>query len=253
MSDDIDMKNYAGALPDSAAADQPIVDTNSYQQELQSEEFPVQKDLLEQTVKEEVASLPSKQELNFHALREEVDRIKAEKKELEYNLELLRANVQRPQEQSNVPRDRKMFEGMNDDEIPNVSEIRKEWDVRESQYQARIEELEVAQKFPDYAEVIEKYALPLVKQKPHLADGIRGANNKALFAYELGKMAQQMHVAQSAPPQRSSDAQRMIENSRKPGTLAQTGGQGALSKADYYASMSDTEFMKLATANLGAI
>ncbi len=172
MSFDIDMKTFAGAPSDPVAVDQPIVDTNSYQQELKTEEFPVQTEFLDQPViKQEVDEIPSKQELNFRALREEVDRIKAEKKELEYNMDLMRANMaQRPQESSIKPK--KMFDGMNDDDIPNVSEIRKEWDQKESQYQSRIEELQVAQQYSDYAEVIEKYALPLVKQKPHLAEGM---------------------------------------------------------------------------------
>ena len=53
--------------------------------------------------------------------------------------------------------------------------------------------------------------------------------------------------------QKSENAQRIVENARKPGTLSQGGGQAALSKADYFASMSDAEFMKMATRNLEGI
>lgn len=262
MSLDIDMENFnfAGAVKDPAAVDQPVVDTNSYNQE--AEEFPVQKQLLDQPVKTEVDSQPERasqnpQAENFRALREEVDRIKsereAEKREHQVQLDMLRANLaQSNQSKQPVPTEKKMFDGMKDDDIPNVSELRREWEQRETSYQARLEELQVQQMYPDYKEVIEKYALPLVQQKPHLAEGIQGATNKALFAYELGKMAQQMHVPQVAS-QKSENAQRMVENSRKPGTLSQAGGQAALSKADYFASMSDQEFMKFATRNLEGI
>lgn len=259
------MKNFTGEVDDPAAVDQQIIDTNSYQQEV-GEEF-LTKEMQEasatpqEPVINQVEEQISKQELNFKALREEVDRIKAEReterRDHQLQLEMLRVNTQRPPEQEVRPR--KMFDGMDETDVPNVKEIRHAWEQRESEYQTRIEELQVAQQHPDYAEVIEKFALPLVKEKPHLAEGIQGARNKALFAYELGKMAQQMQQAQQvAPaepqvPQRSMDAKRIVENARKPGTLSQAGGQSVLSKADYYASMSDQEFMRMATKNLEEI
>ncbi len=255
MSLDIDMQSYAGASTDSAAGSQQVVDTNSYQE---AQEFPVQTELLDADVKQEVNDPNiNPQAEHFRALREEVDRIKAEKeterKEYQLQLDIFKANLA----QQNVARQpeppaRKMFEGMDDSDVPNVKELRQEWAQREAGYQARLEELQVQQLHPDYAEVIEKYALPLVKQKPHLAEGIQGATNKALFAYELGKMAQQMQ-SNSTVSQQSSNAQRMVENSKKPGTLSQAGGQSVLGKADYIASMSDQEFMKYASRHLEGI
>lgn len=261
---DIDMKSYAGATKGPAAADQP--DTNSYMNEVHTEEFPVQQELLENNdqladarneIKSEVNEQPTRQELNFQSLREEVDRLKAErereKQEHQLQLDIFRANLA----QQNAPKpqpEKKMFEGMQDDDIPNVSELRREWNQREVMYQQKLEELQVAQQYPDYAEVISNYALPLVKQKPHLAQGLNGAENKALFAYELGKMAQKMQMQQPVPgaptPQPNANAQRMVENSRKPASLAQAGGQNVLGQADYYASMSDAEFVKFASRHM---
>jgi hypothetical protein len=258
MSFDIDMQNYAGELSNPAAGDSPV-DTNLYQE---VEEFPVQKDLLDQPPQDDpIHKAPevNPQAEHFRALREEVDRIKAEKeaekREYQAQLDMLRANLNQVNSQRQPePQSKKMFEGMDETDVPNVRELRNEWEQREAGYQSRIEELQVAQMHPDYAEVIEKFALPLVQQKPHLAEGIQGARNKALFAYELGKMAQQMQMAQApAAPQVSENAQRIVENSKKPGTLSQAGGQGALSKADYFATMSDQEFMKFASRNLEGI
>lgn len=257
MSFDIDMQNFAGASTDPAAVDQ-VVDTNSYHQG--EEDYPVNTALMEQPKEaqepEKLASNPQAE--NFRALREEIDRIKvereAEKRDHQVQLEMLRANIahqqqpQRPQEQ----RSNRMFDGMKDDDVPNVAELRTEWSRKEADYQARLEELQVQQMYPDYTEVIEKFALPLVKQKPYLAEGIQGASNKALFAYELGKMAQQIQ-GQKVEVTRNQNAERIVENSKKPGTLSQAGGQAALSKADYFASMSDQEFMKMATRNLEGI
>lgn len=263
---DIDMENF-GRMSDSAAVSQPQhVDTNSYHQE--DSEFPVQKELLD-LPKEEEPKLPQEPEVNpqaehFRALREEIDRIKqdreAEKRDHQLQLDMLRANLNKQQSQKEQPQAIKPFDGMEDSDVPNVAEIRREWQnlqherkAQEAAYQARLEELQVQQMYPDYAEVIEKFALPLVKQKPHLAEGIQGASNKALMAYEIGKMAQQLQQQTQATTSKSETAKRIIDNSRKPGTLSQAGGQAALSKADYFATMSDQEFMKFATKNLEGI
>lgn len=254
--DELDMKSYAGELMDSAAEGQQEVGVNSYEE---TQEYPVQEEFLDKPSAQEVQGTPSKQELNFKALREEVDRIKtereAERREYQMNLEMMRANLNQQHPQPiESPKTSKMFEGMDDHEVPNVKEIRQAWEQREADYQARIEELQVVQTHPDYAEVIQKYTAPLIKQKPHLAEGIYGAKNKALFAYELGKMYQQQQQAATPPSNMpSANAQRIVENSRKPGTLSSAGGQGSLSKADYYATMSDVEFMKMAARNLGEI
>lgn len=266
MSFDIDMQSYAGAAKDPAAVGQSI-DPNSYQS--QGGEFPVNVALLNEVNKEftpeaaqpQLESNPQSE--NFRALREEVDRIKtereAEKRDHQLQLEMLRANLAQSQMQAQPkqpePQAKKMFEGMADDDVPNVSELRREWAQRESDYQSRLEELQVQQSHPDYAEVIEKFVLPLIKQKPHLAEGIQGARNKALYAYELGKMAQATYQppAPVVEAPKNETAQRIVENARKPGTLSQAGGQGALSQADYFASMSDQDFMKFASKNLDAI
>lgn len=266
----IDMKNFTGELSDPAAEGQQIL-ANSYQDELTNEEFPVIRELLEPPVEaqpkveapqEVFAEEPSKQELNFKALREEVDRIKAERDEFKQNIELLKANS-RQQEQYRPPvPEKKLFDGMEEGDIPNVAEIRKAWADREAEYLGRIEELSVAQQHSDYAEVLEKYTAPLIKQKPHLVEGIQGARNKALFAYELGKLYQNQQQAVSTPPppqpvqqptSPSATAQRIVENSRKPGTLSSSGGQGALSKADFIATMSDRDFMEMASKHLDQI
>lgn len=255
MSIDIDIKSYAGAVSDPAAVDQSVLDTNSYAQEAQDSPLGREFDQAPQG-DDPIHQAPSNpQAEHFRQLREEVDRIKAErvaeKQEHQLQLDMLRANMQNAQKPQEAKEER-IFHGMKDDDVPNVAEFRREWEQREQAYQSRLEELQVQQMYPDYMEVIEKFALPLVKQKPHLAEGIQGARNKALFAYELGNMARQMQGTQQAT-QKSETAQRIVDNSRKPGTLSQAGGQAALSKADYFATMSDNEFMKFASKNLEGI
>ena len=252
---DIDMENY-GRSSAPAAVEQ--VDTNSY---AQLDESPVDQALVD-SIREDANPEPQIPDTNskadnFRALREEVDRIKAErdleKREHQLQLDMLRANLDNRNVNQEAPKaSREMFDGMDGDDVPSVAEIRKEWQHREAGYQARLEELQVQQAHPDYAEVIEKHTLPLLKQKPHLLQGLQHSENKALFAYELGKMAQQISAPSQAPT-KSAEAQKIVDNSRKPGTLSQAGGQGSLSKADYFATMSDQEFMKYASRNLEGI
>lgn len=250
MSAEIDMRSFAGATEPDAAVQQ-VVDSNSYQQEaIAALDLPI--DEFSQT-----NSLPepkkSAQELNFEAFREEVRLLKVErdkeKEEHRQQLEMLRANAS----QAYKPEPPKeMFEGMSADDIPNVADIRREWSQKEALYQSRIEELTVAQQYPDYNEVVQKYTTPLVNEKPHLIEGALKSSNKAMALYELGKMAQ-ARAQQQQTVVHNENAQRIVENSKKPGTLSQAGGQTVLSKADYFATMSDSEFAKFASKNLGEI
>lgn len=256
--DDFDMKSYAGEVADPAAVDQ-----NSYNSFQGIEDYPVNEALLDKPAKvEEPVAEKNPQAENFRALREEVDKMKSERenerRDHEAQLAMFRANMA-PKQAPEPVRERKFLDGMREDDVPSVAELRREWDAREATYAAKLEELSVIQMHSDYQEIIEKHTLPLVQQKPHLAEGIQGARNKALFAYELGKMHQQMQ-AQSQPqvqqiqtPQVSESAQRIVDNARKPGTLSQAGGQGALSKADYIGSMSDKDFLDYANKHLDQI
>lgn len=278
---DIDMETYGrGNAP--AAMEQPVDTSFEHQEEGNALSIP---EPMVNTASEAVTKEPEKpvnpQSEHFRALRDEVDRMKAEreaeKRDYQIQLEMLRANLGN-QKQPQEPSSKRMFDGLSDEDVPSVAEIRREWEQREAGYQARLEELQVQQAYPDYAEVIEKFSVPLMKQKPHLLQGLQSSSNKAMYAYDLGKMVQQMVTMQTTAQQRQAEApkaadatpmapdalrsealqkaeaaQRMVENSRKPGTLSQGGGQSALSQADYFATMSDAEFMKFATGNLGEI
>lgn len=253
MSLDIDMENYMGATAP-AATEQ--MTTNSFQNEVQVEEYPLNSNVIDEYTGnsgqlEEAGEM--KQERNFEALRLEIDRMKAErdaeKRDHALQLEILRANSQRSAEPQF---ERKEFEGLHDSDLPTVGDIRKEWAQREQAYQARLEELEFASTHNDYAEVLDKYLKPLINENPVLAQGIGKHPTPAAYAYQLGKLYQQSKHSSQQTAQHSQ-AQRIVENARKPGTLAQAGGQGALSKAEYFATMSDQEFYKIASKNLGEI
>jgi hypothetical protein len=268
----IDMKDYAGELDSPAAVEQQP--SNSYirnEQEYpvlpsdtKAPEAPVE--ARAESVVDQVPVQEESQALNFKALSESVERLKAEreaeKREHQLQLDMLRANLVQRNTQQDQPKPRKMFDGMEDGEIPNVGELRQAWNEREVAYNEKIEELQVASNYPDYAEVLTKHGKRLAETDPVFLQGLRGAENKALFAYQYAKREQRFQeleaqVSNNKAPNPlstpSNNAQKIVDNARKPGTLAQAGGQSVLSKADYFETMSDAEFMKYAGKHLEGI
>lgn len=273
----IDMKNYAGVTEDSAAVNQQpdVIQT------AESPDYPVHQEFLKPADEYAMPELPKEPEPvvteapqpvepardNFRALTDTVEKLKAEREaerqEFKQNLELLRANVDQQRRPPEV-KPQGMFEGLglNKTDVPTAGEIEQVWNQREAAYLAKIEELEVASNHSDYAEVIRKYTAPLIKEKPYLAQGIQNSQNRAQFAYELGKMRQELEQSRSAqvvspqgvaPIQNSPVAEKIVANANKPKTLSSAGGQGALSHVDYYANMSDQDFFKMASKHLGDI
>jgi len=255
MSAEIDMKTY---LPEDDFQPQVEEFVNTPQPE--AVEAPQVVDQVAQQTQQ------TDKEVNFQAFRDEikqkiseVEQLKAQResdrREFQLQMELLKANAgQQPQ------REKKLFEGMNDDDVLNVRELRKEFESIDANYRARIDELEFQQSHPDYVDVLNNYLTPLIKEDPSIAAEIRMSSTPAATAYRYGVLAKRASPGQQvqpqeaqAPPQPSQTAQRIVENARKPATLAQAGGQSVLSKADYYATMSDKEFMELAQRNLSGI
>lgn len=213
--------------------------------------------VVEESKEPQQQEVVSEKELNFKALREEISREKqerdAERQRYQHELELLKAQM-RPREP-----ERSALDGVEDDDILTVGKYKqsiKEHQDRmreqEQAYQLRLSEMEVKLKNPDYDEVMEKFSIPLLQENSDFARAFQAAENKAAFAYQLGKMMKgSQREAQNEPSDAMQKAQRIVDNSRKPGTLSNArGGQPSLSKADYYSSMSDAEFNKLLEKNL---
>lgn len=206
---------------------------------------------------EEQPEAVSDKEYNFKALREELAQIKEDRDRLRDDFEgLRRQSVQR---QPEPPRKRAIDE-INPDDLITGAQFKQIMAEREAEYHLAMGELQVKSQNPDYDEVTAKYGVPLIEKEPDLAQGFLASNNKASYLYKLGKMAMLAEQRQTpepvvqAPQQPSRDAQRIVDNSRKPGTLSNSvGGSGTLSKADYYATMSDGDFAAMVTKNLEQI
>lgn len=204
-------------------------------------------EVVEQAV-EPVETVESDKDYNFRALREELAQIKEDRDRLRDEFEGLRRN--QVQRQPEPPRKR-AIDDINPDDLVTGAQFKQAMAEREAEYQLMLGELQVKSQNPDYDEVTAKYGVPLIEKEPDLAQGFLASNNKAAYLYKIGKMAMMAEQRQqpepvAEPPQPSKAAQRIVENSKKPGTLSNSvGGAGNLSKADYYATMSDAEFMAM--------
>jgi len=91
----------------------------------------------------------------------------------------------------------------------------------------------------DYDEAV-RNAVELAETNPELSAAISSSSNPQLLAYQLGKMhTQQPQASQVAA------AQRMVENSQKPGSASQaTTGSSALNAMDQVWNMPQDEFEK---------
>lgn len=226
---------------------------------VQEQQEPVQE---EQIAQEEPQI--SEKELNFRALREEIAREKQEREyeRNRYNEELYQLKAKLHERQEPVKSE---FDDLQDDDFITVAKYRRiqeqqKHQLREQEeaYRLKLSEMETRVKNPDYDEVMERYSIPLIKENKNFARAFQAAEDKAAFAYELGRMMRDAQVREEQPIQRQMSPQqkadRILQNASKPGTLSSArGGQPSLSKAEYYAKMSDAEFNKMVAENLDSV
>jgi hypothetical protein len=195
----------------------------------------------------------SDKEMNFRALREEAAKLKAESEYWRGQAEAYSkkpAEAQASQEDAYAALDwedsrdvRKAFETARQENQQLRHEIKDALTAIETKTQRQ-----------DWNSMVTQHVPQLTSKNPIFAEMIQKASNPYEAAYllaELNARASQPG-AQQLPPI-NGNAQRAMTNAAKPQSLASVGGNSQLSAADYYASMSDKEFMEIASRNLANI
>lgn len=155
------------------------------------------------------------------------------------NIELWKANVQKQ-----VPQSQEEPE-LSDDDLLTVREAKKAL----RQYQLSIEELRIAQKYPDYQEVVSKFLPDIIKNNPKLRSTLETTQDYEL-AYYLAKNSDS-YKSTEKKKQIHTDAERIVQNSQKPGSLSSVGSASSIAQVKRYKDMSDEEFANVAMRNLG--
>lgn len=199
----------------------------------------------------------SEQQQNFRALREEVAKMQSEREYWKGQAEAYSKIPARQPEsvQATQP------DALSALDWEDSRDVRKAFDtIREENRSLRSEikdaltAIETKTQRQDWNSMVTQHVPQLTSKNPIFAEMIQKVSNPYEAAYllaELNAKGSQPNVPQNVPE--NFNGQRAIANASKPQTLASVGGQGQLSAADYYASMSDDDFMKIAARNLANI
>jgi hypothetical protein len=193
----------------------------------------------------------SDKEMNFRALRESAAKLKQESEYWRGQAEALK---QPQQAQQATQQDAYAALDWEDSQ-----DIRKAFDHLRNENQSLRHEMKDALAAvntkatrQDWNDMVTEHVPKLTSQNPIFAEMINNASNPYEAAYLLSQL--NSRASQPVADQRpNGNAQRIAANAAKPQTIASVGGQSSLSAADYYASMGDEDFMKLAARNMANI
>lgn len=163
---------------------------------------------------------------------------------LKENYELMKA---KQDSQSKVPSQKDEYDSLEDDDIMTVKDFKKISSSMKSQFQSTVEELKMAQKHPDYKEVISKFLPEVIKENPKLRDTLSKTQDYEL-AYYLAKNSDAYRSANTSLPI-NEKAERILKNSQASSGLSSVGASTPVNKAKSYKDMSDQEFRQLMERN----
>ena len=151
--------------------------------------------------------------------------------------------------QANQQKQADEWSDLQEDDVLTVKEAKRALGQIDSKYQASLKELQMAQKHPDYNEVITQYLPEVIKSNPSLRRAIEQTQDYEL-AYHLAKSSDAYREKTKAA-KKNADAQKILQNTQKAGALASAGQTSPISKAKNYKAMSDAEFAQLMQKNMG--
>ncbi len=197
------------------------------------------------------------QQQNFRALREEISKMQGERDYWKGQADAYARMPNRQPESAPVSQP----DALSALDLEDSRDVRKAFDaIRQENVRLREEikdaltAIETKTQRQDWNSMVTQHVPQLTSKNPIFAEMIQKVSNPYEAAYLLAEL--NARASQPAPDQRSPEnynGQRAIANAHKPQTLSSVGGQGQLSAADYYASMYDEDFMKIAARNLANI
>jgi len=174
---------------------------------------------------------------------------RAQRQQMQEELRMIKEHMALNQANQSKEKPKDAFEGLDDGDVMTVGEFKKLTSSLSNQFKMSIEELKMAQKHPDYQQVIQKYLPDVLKQNPGLQNTLQKTQDYEL-AYYLAKNSDN-YRKENKKSKQSADAQRIVENSQKAGSLSSMGSTSPISQAKRYKDMSDKEFRELMAKNLG--
>jgi hypothetical protein len=179
----------------------------------------------------------SDQDKNWAATREQLSQFKRENERLQQQMQQLHAAYQQGANQPQQP-------VQNEDDLMTVGEFKRALAEKEAMFQQRLQETQVLSRYSDFNDVVNEQNFTALKEQfPGLGDAVMSSSNPNLLAYALGKHSPSYRDRLAKRQEATQNAQQILDNSQKPGSVStsMTGGS-PISRAEYYAGMSDEEF-----------
>jgi hypothetical protein len=173
---------------------------------------------------------------------------RAQRQSLQDELRMIKEHLSLMQARQNQPVPIQE-EKYSDDDVMTFGEFKKIAGKFESNINQKLSEMEMAKKYPDYEEVVSKYLPEVIKEDPSIADSLRATQDYKL-AYRLAKSSEGYRKDHKQKA-KSADAERLVANSQRSGTLSSVGGSTAINMAKRYKDMSDDEFRREINKNMG--
>jgi hypothetical protein len=198
----------------------------------------------------------SEQQQNFRALREEVSKAQSEREYWKGQAEAYsRIPARQPESAQATQSD--ALAALDWDDSRDVQKafnaIRHENVQLREEIKDALTAIETKSHRQDWNAMVTQHVPQLTNSNPIFAEMIQKTSNPYEAAYLLAELNARANQQPTPQQQNYSNGNRAMTNAQKPQTLASVGGQGQLSAADYYASMSDDDFMKIAGKNLANI
>lgn len=194
----------------------------------------------------------SEQQKNFRALRDEVSKMKEEREYWKGQAEAF-ARSHQPETQQATQED--AYSALDWDDSRDVRKafesVRQENERLRYEMKDALTAMQTKTQRQDWNAMVTQHVPQLTSKNPIFAEMIKNASNPYEAAYLLAELNSKASIPQD--PSNGMNGQRAIANAAKPRTLSSVGGNSQLSAADYYASMSDEDFMKVAGKNMANI
>jgi hypothetical protein len=157
-----------------------------------------------------------------HVPLEALQAERAQRQNLQEELRVIRDHIALMQSQQSQPQatQKDEFDGVSEDDVLTVGELKKILSNKENQYQTSIQELKMAQKHPDYEQVVTQYLPEVLNQNPGLRKTLQSSQDYEL-AYHLAKNSD-AYRASSKQVKKSADAERIVQNAGQAGSLSRT-------------------------------
>ena len=172
---------------------------------------------------------------------------RSQRQQLAEELQMMKDHIALMQTQSKQPVQQEP--AYDKDDIPTWGDVESFVEKREQQYQSKLNEMQMAQKHPDYAEVISEYLPDVIKQNPALRKSLEKTQDYDL-AYYLAKNSNR-YLSENKKTRKNADAERILQNSQQAGSLSSTGTVSPINAAKRYRDMGDDDFRKEVNKNMG--